>query len=84
MRYWSLVVWLFCAVWCYVCGMGNGLFKSKTLAPPKAAESVSSPTVEDTEEGAESTARAKARRRYGLDRTVTARGGDSNLRVTLG
>lgn len=67
--------------------MGNGLFKTKTLAPPKAAEAVNAPSVEDTEESAESTARAKARKRYGIDKTVTARGGDggnNNLRVTLG
>ena len=50
------------------------LIKPKAAPMPKQQEAVKAPEVIDTSETGENTVKARAKKRYGLDKTFTAKG----------
>lgn len=69
------------------------MLKPKAAPMPQQKEVVKAPEVIDTSETGENTVKARARKRYGMDKTFTARGNGSavfgqaagaNVRKTLG
>lgn len=78
---------------CHGARMGKMLSPKAAPSMPQQKEVVKAPEVIDTSETGENTVKARAKKRYGLNKTFTARGnggavfgqsGSANVRKTLG
>ena len=55
------------------------IFSPKAAPIPQQKEVVKEPEIIDTSETAENTVKARARKRYGFDKTFTAKGNGSSV-----
>lgn len=63
---------------CHGARMGK-IFSPKAAPIPQQKEVVKEPEIIDTSETAENTVKARARKRYGFDKTFTAKGNGSTV-----